>query len=240
MGAAAAAGVGRLSELRPRLRALDPGLLLRAYSVGLFPMAESRDADGVFWVEPRRRGVLPLDGFHLPASLAKTLRRERFTLTTDHAFEAVIAGCGEPAPDRPDTWINPTIVAACRELFARGHAHSVECWADGALAGGLYGVSLGGAFFGESMFTRVTDASKVALAHLITRLRAGGYRLLDTQFLTDHLARFGAIEVPREDYKRRLAAAVAVDGDWTALDRLAGGAGSVSGGRIAQLLTQTS
>ena len=179
---------------------LDPDLLLRAYSVGVFPMANSRAADDVFWVEPKKRGVLPLDGFHLSRSLAKTLRSGRFTYTADKAFSRVVAHCAESAADRPDTWISPQIEQAYGELHARGYAHSIETWEGDRRVGGLYGVRLGAAFFGESMFNRVRDTSKLALAHLVARLRAGGFRLLDCQFQTDHLASLGAIEIERKDY----------------------------------------
>jgi leucyl/phenylalanyl-tRNA---protein transferase len=227
---------------------LDPDLLLRAYAAGIFPMADGRDADELFWVEPRKRGVLPLEAFHLPRSLAKLLRQERFELTADRAFERVMRACAEPAPGRRDTWINEAILDGYSRLHRLGFAHSLECWKDGALAGGLYGVKLGAAFFGESMFSRMRDASKVALAHLIARLRVGGFRLLDTQFLTDHLARFGAVEVPRAAYRASLDAALSDDADFFALDALSAGAarpatmvsGPVSGKLIAQLLTQTS
>ena len=225
---------------------LDPELLLRAYSLGVFQMADSRDARDVFWVEPRARGVLPLDGFHLSHSLAKVLRSERFGITADRAFDRVMAACAEPRPDRPETWINPTIVAAYRALHARGHAHSVECWSGSDLVGGLYGVKLGAAFFGESMFARARDASKCALAALVARLRVGGFRLLDTQFLTDHLARFGTVEIDRADYRGLLASALAARGDfaafdWDAADRPSTTvSGPVSGKRIVQLLTHTS
>ena len=228
---------------------LDPDLLIRAYAAGIFPMSDARNADEVFWVEPRRRGVLPLDHFHLPRSLLKSLRQERFELTADRAFADVMHACAEPAPDRPDTWINRPILDAYVALHEMGFAHSLECWADGRLAGGLYGVKLGGAFFGESMFTRVRDASKIALAHLVARLRIGGFRLLDTQFLTGHLARFGAVEIGREAYRSSLGAALAVDADFFALDGLASDgadlpatmvSGPASGKLIAQLLTQTS
>lgn len=229
---------------------LDPDLLLRAYALGVFPMAEHRGASDVFWVEPKKRGVIPLDRFHLSASLAKTLKSDRFTITADRAFGAVMEGCAEPAPGRPDTWINPTILEAYRALHARGNAHSVEAWAGGELVGGLYGVKLGAAFFGESMFTRVRDASKVALAHLVARLRAGGFRLLDTQFLTPHLARLGAVELPRAAYRVQLESALGGAGDFFALEAglaLPGSprpattvSGPVSGKVIAQLLTQTS
>lgn len=233
------------------MQPLDPELLLKAYAAGVFPMADARDADELFWVDPRRRGVLPLDGFHLPRSVAKLLRQERFELTADRDFEAVMRACAEPAPDRTESWINPSILDGYTLLHRLGFAHSIECWQDGELAGGLYGVKLGAAFFGESMFTRVRDASKVALAHLVARLRVGGFQLLDTQFLTTHLARFGAIEIPRGAYRASLDSALSVAGYFFALDALAGGGGDarrpatmvsgpVSGKLIAQLLTQTS
>lgn len=239
------------------MAALDPDLLLRAYSVGVFPMASTRDAADVFWVEPKKRGVLPLDGFHLSHSLAKTIRSDRYTVTVDKAFSQVVALCAEATSRRPDTWINPDIELAYAELHRRGYAHSVESWQDDQLVGGLYGVRLGGAFFGESMFSRARDASKVALAHLVARLKAGGFRLLDCQFLTEHLASLGAVEVGRDDYVALLDNALglgsaspgvfASPADFFALDRLAGGAdeagtvsGPVSGWRIVQLLGQTS
>jgi len=202
---------------------LETALLLRAYSAGLFPMADAREADDVFWVEPRRRGVLPLDGFHLSRSLAKTLKQERFRHSRDVAFEAVIRACSAAAPGRDQSWINRKILDAYCRLHAEGHAHSLETWdSDGQLVGGLYGVRLGGAFFGESMFSRATDASKAALAHLVARLRAGGFRLLDTQFLTAHLARFGGHEVKRSHYMAALDVALRHRADWTALDRQLG------------------
>jgi len=200
---------------------LTPGLLLKAYAIGVFPMAERRDAPDVVWVEPDRRGIIPLDGFHVPKSLARTLRRRPFEVTVDRAFERVMEGCAEPAHGRENTWINGTILRLYGELHRMGYAHSVECWRDGALVGGLYGVSLGAAFFGESMFSRVTDASKVALVHLVRRLDAGGYRLLDAQFITDHLARFGAIEIPRTTYRRLLDAAVSASADFYWLESAA-------------------
>lgn len=184
-------------------------LLLRAYANGIFPMAEAADSDVVRWIEPRRRGILPLDGFHVPRSLRKTLRRAPFIVTADQAFAAVMRGCAAPAPGREDTWINAGILALYTALHAEGHAHSIESWRDGELVGGLYGVSIGSAFFGESMFSRATDASKVALAHLVARLRLGGYTLLDAQFITQHLARFGAIEISRARYLGLLADAIA-------------------------------
>jgi leucyl/phenylalanyl-tRNA--protein transferase len=193
--------------------ALTPEILLRAYAVGLFPMAETADDPDVFWVDPEHRGVLPLDGFHLPRRLARRIRNNPFAVTVDTDFAAVMAACAERTADRRETWINGQIRDLYGRLFAMGHAHSVECRLDGRLVGGLYGVHLGAAFFGESMFTRVTDASKVALVHLVARLRKGGFRLLDTQFVTDHLAGFGTIEVPKAQYRRLLARAVAVPAD---------------------------
>ncbi len=179
---------------------MTPELLLRAYAAGIFPMAETRHTDHVFWVDPKRRGVLPLDEFHVPRRLRRTVRGGPFTVTCNSDFAGVVAACAEAASDRADTWINPPIEAAVNELHAMGFAHSVECRIDGELVGGLYGISLGAAFFGESMFSRVRDASKVALVHLVARLRLGGYRLLDAQFITDHLAQFGAVEIPARDY----------------------------------------
>ncbi|MBL8697704.1 MAG: leucyl/phenylalanyl-tRNA--protein transferase [Alphaproteobacteria bacterium] len=188
---------------------ITPELLLRAYALGMFPMAENADSDVIRWVEPKRRGILPLDGFHVPRSLRKTLRRGSFVITADREFAAVMRGCAEPAPGREDTWINAQILELYTALHAQGHAHSIEAWRDDRLVGGLYGVSIGAAFFGESMFSRATDASKVALVHLVARLRLGGYRLLDAQFITRHLVRFGAIEIARSRYMRLLADAIA-------------------------------
>jgi leucyl/phenylalanyl-tRNA--protein transferase len=203
------------------VRRLETALLVRAYSAGLFPMADTRESEDVFWVEPRRRGVLPLDRFHLSRSLAKVLKQERFSHSRDQAFEAVIAACAEAAPGREQSWINSTIRDAYCRLHAEGRAQSIETWDEaGRLVGGLYGVRLGGAFFGESMFSRATDASKAALAHLVARLKVGGFVLLDTQFLTTHLARFGGEEVKRARYLALLDAALAVRADWQALDRL--------------------
>jgi leucyl/phenylalanyl-tRNA--protein transferase len=214
------------------LRRLDTGLLLRAYRAGLFPMADTRDAEDVFWVEPRRRGILPIEGFHLSRSLARALKAERFRHSCDLAFEAVLRHCAATRPGREESWINPTIFDAYLRLHAEGHAHSIETWtADGRLVGGLYGVRIGGAFFGESMFSLVADASKAALAHLVARLSVGGFRLLDTQFLTAHLARLGGIEIPRKQYLHLLSGAVAAGADWGALD-----AGSAAGlDRLAPL-----
>ncbi|GGF31621.1 leucyl/phenylalanyl-tRNA--protein transferase [Aliidongia dinghuensis] len=184
---------------------LTPDLLLRAYAAGIFPMAESADDPEIFWVDPEERGILPLDGCHVPHKLRRTVRHGPFEVRCDTAFEAVVRGCAEPTPGRPDTWINEEILQLYVALHRRGRAHSVEAWIDGELVGGLYGVALGGAFFGESMFNRRTDASKVALVHLVARLIEGGFGLLDTQFTTPHLERFGVIEIPRTEYQRRLA-----------------------------------
>lgn len=187
---------------------LTAEILLRAYAAGIFPMAETSDDPTLYWVDPDMRGILPLDSFHLPKKLRRIIRRGDFRVTSDQAFEDVIRLCAEPTEDRPDTWINEEIVRLYSDLFAINCAHSVECWDGTELVGGLYGVSLGSAFFGESMFSRRTDASKVALAHLVARLRAGGYSLLDTQFVTSHLARFGVIEIPRRNYLKMLGNAM--------------------------------
>jgi leucyl/phenylalanyl-tRNA--protein transferase len=242
--------------------ALDPRLLLQGYAMGIFPMADSRDADEVFWVEPRSRAIIPLDGFHVSRSLRRTLRSDTFAVTADRAFADVIAACAE----REETWINADIERAMLSLRRLGHAHSIEVWKDDALVGGLYGVSLGRAFFGESMFSRMTDASKVALAWLVARLKAGGYELLDCQFMTEHLASLGAVAIPRDRYVALLAAALgegasgAGEGagassagaawfpaDFWALDPLLaaegaapGGGGGPGGKFISQLLGQTS
>jgi leucyl/phenylalanyl-tRNA---protein transferase len=199
---------------------IDPDLLLRAYAVGVFPMSDSRAARDVYWVEPKRRAILPLDRFHLSRSLRKTLRSGRFRVTRDRAFAAVIRACAE----RTETWINPEIERSYVELHRLGHAHSVEVWSEGALVGGLYGVRIDAAFFGESMFSAATDASKVALAWLVARLKVGGFRLLDCQFMTDHLKSLGAVELPQSDYLQLLAAAL----EGSAL--FAGAAGSAGRG----------
>lgn len=183
---------------------LTPQILLRAYAMGIFPMAETRDSAEIHWVDPRRRGVVPLDRFHISRSLAKTIRSGRFQITTDRDFAGVVRCCA----DRPETWINAEIFALYGALHAMGHAHSLEVWEGPDLVGGVYGVTLGAAFFGESMFSRRTDASKVALAWLVHRLRAGGFQLFDTQFLTPHLASLGAEEIPRAAYRRRLEQAL--------------------------------
>jgi leucyl/phenylalanyl-tRNA--protein transferase len=244
---------------------LDPRLLLQGYATGIFPMADSREADELFWVEPRNRAIIPLDRFHLSRSLRRTIRSGPFTATHDRDFAGVIAACA----DREETWINAELERAMIALHGSGHAHSIEVWDGDRLAGGLYGVKLGRAFFGESMFSRATDASKVALAWLVARLKVGNFTLLDCQFMTEHLASLGAVTIPREAYVALLSAALgapvtgagagagagaAVDGlgagagappDFLALDRLlelagAAGADGPAGYVIAQLLGQTS
>ena len=190
---------------------LTPDMLLRAYAIGVFPMAEDRDDPELFWVDPRMRGIIPLSDFHVPRRLKRTVRSGRFHVTFNRAFERVIEGCAETTETRPHTWINDRIVTLYTSLFHLRNAHSVECWHDGELVGGLYGVSLGGAFFGESMFSRKRDASKVALVHLIARLRSSGFRLLDAQFTTDHLSQFGACEIPRKEYRIKLAEALNIN-----------------------------
>ena len=242
---------------------LDPRLLLQGYATGIFPMADSRDAAELFWVEPRNRAIIPLDRFHLSRSLKRTLRSGRFTVTKDGDFPAVISACA----DREETWINAELERAMLALHASGHAHSLEVWQSGTLVGGLYGVKLGRAFFGESMFSRTSNASKVALAWLVARLKVGNFTLLDCQFMTEHLASLGAVSVARETYVALLSAALgggaatglpaagalvgalnrtlAVAPDFFALDRLlelagAAGAGGPEGYVIAQLLGQTS
>jgi leucyl/phenylalanyl-tRNA---protein transferase len=187
---------------------LTPQILLRAYAAGIFPMAETADDPELFWVDPKRRGIIPLDAFHVPRRLRRIVRQNVFTIRCDTAFEAVMRGCAEASDKRPNTWINDEILELYTGLFARGAAHSVECWHEGELVGGLYGVSVGAAFFGESMFSREREASKVALVHLVARLRLGGFRLLDTQFLTPHLASFGGIEITRGRYHQLLADAL--------------------------------
>ncbi|MCZ6448419.1 MAG: leucyl/phenylalanyl-tRNA--protein transferase [Alphaproteobacteria bacterium] len=194
-------------EPTPRL---TPELLLRTYSAGIFPMAENADDPTVFWVDPEMRGILPLDRFHVPRSLQRTLKRSPFEVRVDSAFDDVVAACAEAQKGRPTTWINAEIRTLYRGLADLGHAHSVECWKDEELVGGLYGVTLGGAFFGESMFSIARDASKVALCHLVARLRRSGFALLDTQFATEHLARFGVIEIPRDAFRKKLEAALAI------------------------------
>ena len=228
--------------------------LIACYRRGVFPMAEARDDARMFLIDPERRGVLPLDGFHVPRRLTRTVRADTYEVRIDTAFEPVIEGCATMSADRPETWINALIQDLYRELFGRGQVHTVECWRDGALVGGLYGVALGGAFFGESMFSRERDASKVALVHLVGRLIVGGFTLLDAQFQTEHLSQFGAEEITRAEYRRRLAKALPVSADFYRLaptgdegapDAAAGAPPSV-GGRagagtgVLQAITQTS
>jgi leucyl/phenylalanyl-tRNA---protein transferase len=196
---------------------ITPEVLLKAYACGIFPMAESAEDPALYWIEPEKRGVIPLDRFHMPTRLARTVRSDRFTVTVNRDFDAVLEGCAEPRPGRPRTWINARIRVLYRKLYERRHCHSLEVYEGETLVGGLYGVTLGRAFFGESMFHRARDASKVALVHLVARLKAGGFKLLDTQFVTDHLRTFGAIEVPRRQYHKLLEAALAGEGDFAAL-----------------------
>lgn len=193
---------------------ITPEVLLRAYACGIFPMAESADDPSLFWLEPERRGIIPLGGFRVSSRLARTVRSDAFVVRVDTAFKAVVAGCAEPQPGRDNTWINARIRDLYTALFEQGHCHSVEAWEGDDLVGGLYGVSLGRAFFGESMFHRRRDASKVALVHLVARLRAGGFTLLDTQFVTDHLRTFGAVEVTRRRYRLLLDDALSGVGDF--------------------------
>ncbi len=195
---------------------VTPELMLRAYRSGLFPMAETRRGDRLYWLDPEQRGILPLDDFHLPRRLRRTALSDCFTIHADRDFAAVIAACATPAEGREDTWINRDIERLFTALHHQGHAHSVEAWRDGVLVGGLYGVVLGGAFFGESMFSHARDASKVALVHLVARLRLGGFRLLDTQFVTSHLSQFGALEIPRAQYKAALDDAACAPAGWIA------------------------
>jgi leucyl/phenylalanyl-tRNA--protein transferase len=198
---------------------ITPEILLKAYAAGIFPMAEDADDPSLFWVEPRERGIIPLEGFHLPKRLARTIRSDEFTIHVDRDFDAVIAGCAAPGADREKTWINRRIRDLYGQLFDKGFCHTVEVYRDGQLIGGLYGVRLRGAFFGESMFHRERDASKIALVHLVARLKRGGFSLLDTQFVTSHLSQFGAIEVPRREYKQMLRSALEHEGDWNVWPR---------------------
>jgi leucyl/phenylalanyl-tRNA--protein transferase len=190
---------------------LTPDILLRTYAAGIFPMAESAEDPTLFWVDPETRGILPLEKFRVSRGLQRKLRRGLFEVRCDAAFEEVVRACAAKTSERPTTWINEEIIRLYLGLHAMGHAHSVECWEGGELAGGLYGVCIGGAFFGESMFSRATDASKIALAHLVARLRRGGYRLLDTQFVTSHLEQFGVTEIGRGEYQAILSSALAAD-----------------------------
>ena len=203
---------------------ITPEVLLKAYACGIFPMAESADDPALYWIEPERRGIIPLDRFHVPARLARTVRSDRFTVVIDRDFNGVLDGCAEPQPGRQRTWINARIRTLYRKLYERRHCHSVEVYDGDELVGGLYGVTLGRAFFGESMFHRARDASKVALVHLVARLRAGGFKLLDTQFVTEHLMTFGAVEVPQRQYHKLLEAALSGEGDFSALGVAVSGA----------------
>ncbi|HTM78997.1 MAG TPA: leucyl/phenylalanyl-tRNA--protein transferase, partial [Devosia sp.] len=194
-------------------------LIVRAYRAGIFPMSESAGSTDVFWVSPEQRGIVPIDGFIASTSLRKAIRKSPFTVRVDTDFPAIIEGCASVGEDRDETWINATIRAVYGELFRRGTAHTVEVWDGTELVGGLYGLAIGSAFFGESMFHRKTNASKIALAHLVERLNVGGFTLLDTQFVTDHLASLGGIEIPRADYEEMLAVALQHEGDWHAWER---------------------
>lgn len=201
---------------------ITPEVLLKAYACGIFPMAESADDPGLYWIEPEKRGVMPLDGFHVPRRLARLVRQDRFEVRVDSDFCGVMDGCAAPSPGRQRTWINGRIRQLYTALSAMGQAHSVETWLDGELVGGLYGVRLAGAFFGESMFSRVRDASKVALVHLAGRLRLGGFTLLDAQFITEHLSQFGAVEISRRQYQAELDRALTVRGDYMPRRALSG------------------
>lgn len=213
---------------------ITPQVLLKAYAVGIFPMAESADDPGLYWIEPEARGIIPLGGFHLPQRLRRTVASGRFEIRVDNDFSAVIDACAGAAIERPKTWINARIRKLYGDLFDLGACHTVEAWRDGRLVGGLYGVVLGAAFFGESMFTRERDASKVALVHLVARLKAGGFRLLDTQFTTPHLKQFGAVDIDRRVYQELLDEAIAAKADFY---RLPGGATSDV---VLQSVSQTS
>lgn len=213
---------------------IEPEALLGCYRAGIYPMAESRHSDRVFLVDPAHRGILPLDGFRVPSRLARTIRSDRFDVRIDQDFRAIMRACAEATPDRRETWINDDILAVYAELHDRGFAHSVECRQGDALVGGLYGVSLGAAFFGESMFSRVADASKVALVHLVGRLIVGGYQLLDTQDYTDHIAQFGALRVTRAEFRKRLTRALKGAGDFFKLPE------EVTGAQLLQSMAQTS
>jgi len=209
---------------------ITPQVLLKAYSCGIFPMAEAADDPALYWIEPQQRGVLPLDATHFPKRLLRTIRTTPFTVKIDTDYDGVIDGCSASRPGRTSTWINRRIRELYRELFARGSCHTVEVWNGSRLVGGLYGVALHGAFFGESMFSFERDASKIALAHLVARLRYGGFRLLDTQFVTEHLRQFGTVELERDSFQAELEAALAVDADFLALPL------DTSGTEVARLL----
>jgi leucyl/phenylalanyl-tRNA--protein transferase len=208
---------------------IDPDELLLAYRMGIFPMAETRDAQDVLWIRPKTRCILPLDNFHVPKRLARTIRSDRFEVRYDTAFEAVIHECASAGPQRDESWINPAIADVFIKLHKRGFVHSVESWDRGELVGGLYGLSIGGAFFGESMFSSRTDASKVALVHLAARLKMGGYRLLDAQFPNPHLEQFGALEISERKFDALLADAVASNSEFYSFGGSAAGSGSPSG-----------
>lgn len=213
---------------------ITPDIVLRAYAAGVFPMSEGRHDPHMFWVDPKQRGILPLEAFHLPRRLARTVRRDVYEVRIDSDFAAVIDACSQPAPGRWSTWINDEIIRLFTALHGRGFAHSVECWSGDELAGGLYGIALGGAFFGESMFSWRTDASKVALVHLVGRLKRAGFSLLDTQFVTDHLRQFGATEIPRDDYHLLLERALNYPADFSL------GGAALSSSDVLQSITQTS
>lgn len=215
---------------------ITPEVLIKAYSVGIFPMAESADDPSLFWVEPEQRGVIPLDGMHISRRLARTVRSNKFEIHVDRDFDAVIDACAAPAAGRDSTWINKRIRRLYRALFDRRQCHTVEAWRDGRLVGGLYGVKIGAAFFGESMFHFERDASKVALVHLVARLKVGGFKLLDAQFITDHLESMGAVEVARPDYQDLLASAVAAHAQFYCWPS----DGVVDGGVVLQSISQTS
>ncbi len=208
--------------------------LIACYARGVFPMADARDDDQIFLIDPDERGVMPLDSFHIPKRLARTVRTDRFQIRINADFEAVLDACAQTRPNRPETWISGPIKALYMELYGRGLAHSVEAWRDGQFAGGLYGVSLGAVFFGESMVSFARDASKVALAHLVARLKVGQYRLLDAQFMTDHLSQFGGVSLTRAMYRKRLAAAISQDADFFRFEAYAGGS------EVLQAISQAS
>ncbi|ODT12646.1 MAG: leucyl/phenylalanyl-tRNA--protein transferase [Kaistia sp. SCN 65-12] len=225
--------MARQSDHMPEI---TPQVLLKAYACGIFPMSDSAEDPGLYWIEPESRGIFPLDAFHVPRRLARTMRHQPYEIRIDSDFDGVIAGCAGNAASayRDKTWINARIRSLYQELFTLGHCHTVEAWQDGKLVGGLYGVRLRGAFFGESMFSHARDASKIALVYLVARLKAGGFSLLDAQFTTEHLSQFGAIEVDRDDYHARLEIALAGEGDFYGLD------GCATVDEVLQLASQTS
>ena len=213
---------------------ITPQVLLKAYACGIFPMAESAEDNALYWIEPERRGILPLDDVHVPRRLARTIRQETFEVRIDNSFSGVIEGCATSRPGRRSTWINNRIRELYSELFKLGYCHTVEVWRKDKMVGGLYGVHLGGAFFGESMFSEERDASKVALIYLVGRLKYGGFKLLDTQFVTDHLKRFGTVEVKRDEFQRLLEGALSRRGDFLGLPA------TLPGSSVLQLVSQTS